>query len=198
MERENEIWRDVIGYEGLYLVSNLGRVKSLRKYRHDKNGVTYRLGERIMSQTIDAYGYPVVGLTDKGGVHRAKGVHRLMAMAFIPNPENKRCVDHINGIRNDNRLENLRWATHSENTRNMFALNQQVEWADRNLTDEQRQSFTKSQSRPVIRSDGQRFESLIAAARALGKEESSSISRCVRGLAKKAYGYSFRYANEGE
>ena len=62
------------------------------------------------------YGYMVVGLS-KNGKSKNFYVHRLLATAFIPNPENKRCVDHINGIKDDNRLENLRWVTPSENQR---------------------------------------------------------------------------------
>tara|TARA_B110000977_G_scaffold98437_1_gene129489 strand:- start:666 stop:1142 length:477 start_codon:yes stop_codon:yes gene_type:complete len=66
-------------------------------------------------------GYMRIGLC-KNGKQKFFSVHRLLALAFIPNPENKRCVDHINGIRDDNRLENLRWLTHKENL-NAFRSN---------------------------------------------------------------------------
>lgn len=193
---EGEEWRDVVGYEGLYEISNFGRVKSLERIRKDKNGKSYRLREKILKQPHDAYGYPVVGIVSHEGVHRAKTVHRLLAMAFIPNPENKRCVDHINGIRSDNRLENLRWVTYKENTANMRRLNNQVEWCDRNLSDESRKRFTKSQSRPVIRSDGERFDSILAASKALGLRSSGMVSSCVRGLCDSVRGYSFTYADD--
>ena len=191
-----EEWRDVVGYEGYYQVSNLGRVKTLERMRVDKNGVEYRIRERILSQPLDAYGYPVVGITSRDGVHRAKTVHRLMAMAFLPNPENKKCVDHINGIRTDNRLENLRWVTHKENIANTYRLNHQVKWADRNMSDESVYNFTHSQCRPVIRSDGQRFESIAAAARDIGLKSSKMVCDCVRGLRKEVRGFSFRYEDE--
>lgn len=97
----NEIWKDIVGYEGLYQVSNLGNVKSLN-YRGTGK-------EKVISLTNKA-GYYLVSL--KRTLYR---VHRLVALAFIPNPENKPFVDHINGIRSDNRVENLRWCTNKEN-----------------------------------------------------------------------------------
>jgi len=193
-----ELWRDVAGYEGLYQVSNLGRVKSLARVRIHKNGLRYHIREKILTPTLDAYGYYVVGMVNHKGEHRAKTVHRLIATAFIPNPENKRCVDHINGIRSDNRIENLRWATHKENTQNMFRLGKQVNWANRCLTDEERWNFTHSQCRPIIRNDGKVYESVIAASQELGYKSSSMVSRCVRGLEKSVRGYSFRYMNNQE
>lgn len=191
-----EEWRAIPGYEGLYEISNLGRVKILPRIRYDKNGVAYRVKEKIATQVIDAYGYPVVSMS-KDGVHRAKTVHRLLAKAFIPNPENKRCIDHINGIRTDNRIENLRWATHHENAVNKFRLNNQVDWEDRNISDESRHNFTHSQARAVIRSDGERYESIAEASRALGLKTSGMVSQCVRGLRDSVRGFSFRY-EDGE
>ena len=192
----DEVWRNMAGYEGLYMISNKGRVKSIRGKRVDKNGVVYRLQEKILSQPLNAYGYPVVGLVDKNGVHRARPVHRLLALTFLPNPENKRCIDHINGVRNDNRLENLRWATHKENSDNKYRLGNQVEWEDRNISKESRYRFTHSQSRAVVRSDGKRFDSIAAAARALGLRGAGSVSSCVRGITKSVRGYTFRYEDE--
>ncbi len=190
-----EEWRAISGYEGLYEISNLGRVKILPRIRHDKNGVAYRVSEKIATQCIDAYGYPVVSMS-RNGVTRARKVHRLIAEAFIPNPENKRCVDHINGIRTDNRIENLRWATYHENAMNKFRLNNQVDWEDRNISKESRYRFTHSQARAVIRSDGERYESIAEASRALGLKTSGMVSNCVRGLASSVRGYSFRYEDE--
>ena len=104
-----EIWRDIVGYEGLYQVSNLGMVKSLN-YRGSKK-------EKVLSLNRERTGYERVKLC-KEGQHKVERIHKLVAMAFIPNPENKPCIDHINTDRSDNRVENLRWVTHKENCNN--------------------------------------------------------------------------------
>ena len=112
-----EIWKDVIGYEGLYQVSNLGRVKSLDRFCIDGRK---RYGQ-IMKQVITNGGYFAVGLR-KGKGQKRYLVHRLVAEAFIPNTDNKPCVDHINTIRTDNRVCNLRWCTYKENCNNSKTL----------------------------------------------------------------------------
>jgi hypothetical protein len=109
MKADLEIWKDIDGYEGLYQVSNRGRIKALNFARSGKEG--------IVKQQINHKGYNVVHLS-RNDVRRKFVVHRLVALAFIPNVENKPCVDHINTIRNDNRVENLRWVTHKENCNN--------------------------------------------------------------------------------
>ena len=98
-----EIWKPIRNYEGLYEVSNFGRVKSLNYKRTEKEG--------ILKPRTDKDGYLITSL----GRGKTVKIHRLVAEAFITNPENKPCVDHINKIRNDNRAENLQWATISEN-----------------------------------------------------------------------------------
>lgn len=99
-----EIWKDVIGYEGIYVVSNLCRVKSIRFERH-----------KILAQHDNARGYLQVSLYK--GVEKKKYAHRLMAKAFIPNPDKKPYINHKNGDKKDNRIENLEWCTHAENIR---------------------------------------------------------------------------------
>lgn len=91
------------GYED-YLISDTGQVYSLKSGRYLKGG-------------IDRYGYKYVTLSNKGIKHNFK-IHRLVAQAFIPNPENKPTVDHVNRIRSDNRVENLRWANYKEQVDN--------------------------------------------------------------------------------
>lgn len=115
---DNEIWKPVIGYEGLYEVSSLGRVKSLP--RKTTNG-------RIMSFYIDKsrrhkqYGRPTLRLT-KNGKTKLHHICRLVAQAHIPNPENKPEVNHIDCNPENNRVNNLEWTTRKENHQHSVVL----------------------------------------------------------------------------
>lgn len=114
---EKEIWRPIKGYEGLYEVSNLGRVKSIERYILSGKGYgLHKYGGKVL-KSGSSNGYLRVSLCkDKHIGHFS--VHRLVAEAFIPNPDSKPEIDHINTVRNDNRVENLQWVTKQENARN--------------------------------------------------------------------------------
>ena len=101
----HEIWRDICGYEGLYKVSNFGRVKSLHCGR-----------EKLLKAGVSNTGYANMSLT-KTKTKKNFHVHALVAGAFLPNPEGKRELNHIDGNKTNNRVENLEWITGSENTR---------------------------------------------------------------------------------
>lgn len=115
---EHEEWKDVIGYEGLYQVSNIGRVCSLDRTINNKRGVYKRAG-RIKAICNASGGYKFVGLC-KNGIHKNILLHILVAKAFIPNPFCKRTVNHINCDKSDNRACNLEWATDSENIKHAY------------------------------------------------------------------------------
>lgn len=113
-----EIWKDVEGYEGMYRVSSYGRVIRLERM------VTDAIGTRVLPETMlmccDGTGsknktYYRVALC-RNGKKENVSVHRLVARTFIPNPENKPCVNHIDGNKHNNHVENLEWVTYSENT----------------------------------------------------------------------------------
>lgn len=111
-----EIWKPIKGYEGYYEISNFGVVKSLSRIVKRANHVI-TIPECIKSIYISKKGYPVVTLC-KNKKSIGKYLHVLLAEAFIPNPENKPYVDHINTNKLDYRLCNLRWVTAKENTNN--------------------------------------------------------------------------------
>ena len=104
-----ETWKNILESDGLYQVSNKGNV------RRTKTG-------RILKGRLDRYGYLRVILYRGRNDYKNRLIHRLVAAAFIPNPNNKPQVDHINTIRTDNRLENLRWVTYHENNMNPLTL----------------------------------------------------------------------------
>jgi hypothetical protein len=111
--QEEEIWKKVVGYESYYEVSNLGNVNSFDRYIPTRKGSGKQTGRNIILQK-SVKGYLMALLSvDKKTLYT--GAHRLVAKAFIPNPLNKPQVNHINGIKHDNRVENLEWCTGSEN-----------------------------------------------------------------------------------
>lgn len=111
-----EIWKDVVGFEGCYKVSNLGQVKSLERLVLN-NGGLQRRQEKILKAHKDVRGYLSVVLC-KDGKTFPRTIHRLVAEAFIPNPENKPIVDHLDTNPANNRVDNLRWTTQQENCMN--------------------------------------------------------------------------------
>lgn len=100
-----EIWKDISGYEGLYKINQSGDVLNCKT-------------NKIMAvSTNNSGGYKRIKLTGNGK-RLAFSIHRLIAQAFISNPDGKPCIDHINTVRTDNRIENLHWVTYSENLMN--------------------------------------------------------------------------------
>lgn len=129
MSKETEEWKDIPGFEGLYQVSDLGRVKSLDRgveawNAKSKKNIVYRYKGKILTQTKDKDGYMMLAL---GKHHPNKKVHRLVAEAFIPNPENKSEIDHIDGNPENNIVENLRWANRKENINNPITKERMVQ-----------------------------------------------------------------------
>jgi hypothetical protein len=103
-----EIWKDSPIYPEQYMVSNVGRVKN-------------KITNHILKVNKDEWGYSYYVLSVKRNIRTIR-THRLVAGAFLSNPDNKPTVDHINGIKEDNRVENLRWATHKEQMQNPNTL----------------------------------------------------------------------------
>lgn len=131
-----EIWKDIEDYEGLYKVSNLGRVKRLE--RTDSNGRT--LKEMIMKTNKNGdekKGYYERVYLSKDGIKKQMRVHRLVAQSFIPNPDNKQQVNHIDGNKLNNNVNNLEWVTGSENLKHAIDIGLYKPNNTRKLSDEQ-------------------------------------------------------------
>lgn len=111
---EQELWMPIKGYEGLYAVSNKGRIKSF-------NISNYRNRELIMSPILHKTGYEIIGLTKKGK-QRLFRLHRLVALHFCKKEDGCNVVNHLNGVKTDNKSENLEWTTVSGNTKHSFKM----------------------------------------------------------------------------
>lgn len=119
---QQEEWRPIKGFEGFYEINQFGVIRTVERIVYSLNSSHKRIVRaRVRKNSINCYGYYYVRLRNKTGQHNIL-VHRALMEAFVPNPENKPCIDHINTIKTDNRLENLRWVNHSENTQNPLTL----------------------------------------------------------------------------
>lgn len=141
-EIDGEEWRSVVGWEDKYEVSNKGRVRSIDRIVSDRLGRTRTVKGQAMRLQHDKDGYATFGTKVQGKAFIIK-VHRAVAEAFLTNPENKDAIDHINGIRDDNRLENLRYCTTKENAN--FSL------AKKNRSESVRQSYINNPELRKIR-----------------------------------------------
>lgn len=121
---EQEIWKDIPGYEGMYKVSNYGNVKSLSRVVIRSDGKKYPHKECIVKHFINKWGYHQVPLSKYIGANRNRKfmVHRLVAMAFVENPNNYPQINHIDGDKNNNSPDNLEWCTNSMNQKHAWRL----------------------------------------------------------------------------
>ena len=111
---QKEIWKDIATYEGLYQISNLGRVKSLDRVVNHKHSGFLTIKGKILNQNTTSKGYKRIDLC-KNGKNVKKSVHRLMALYFLKNPLNKSQVNHIDFNPSNNHIDNLEWSTAEEN-----------------------------------------------------------------------------------
>lgn len=173
---KKEIWKDIKGYEGLYEVSNMGRVRSLN-YNH-----TSEVKELKGRKNRDGYLYVILWKDRKP---QRKRVHRLVAEAFISNPEGLPCINHRDEVKTNNRVDNLEWCTvaynleYSGNTKKMIA------------------AANEATKKPILQytKDGlflQEFESIMEAERQTGIAQ-QNISACCNGNRKSAGGFIWRF-----
>lgn len=197
---ENEIWKPVVGFEGLYEVSSFGRVKSLERVMHRKNSGDIVIKERIMCPTPNFKGYLYVKLYNYGRP-KMKKIHRLVAEAFIPNPLNKPHIDHIDTDKRNNNVDNLRWVTASENKNNELTreLHRRIMDAavTRKCLDGRMANNSETMERTVLQfsKDGElikEFHSLRSANDETGAGV-GHISAVCHGKRKTAGGYIWKY-----
>lgn len=118
---EKEIWKDIPRYEGLYQVSNKGRIRSLTHYaRNNKDGGMRLIEGMILSPFVTPTGYMQVLLSKGKDIRKKHYVHRLVATAFLSNKDNLSDVNHIDGDKNNNSIGNLEWCSHRDNQIHMI------------------------------------------------------------------------------
>lgn len=174
-----EIWKDVAGYEGLYQVSNLGRVKSLSKIIQGiGRGFPRKTKEKILTPCRTGTGYYFVNLSN--GTICMRLIHRLVAECFLDNPENKSDVNHKDGNKLNNNVLNLEWATRSENITHAFATG--LSKPHHNQTNKKRVIISNHKG------DTNTFQSIADAAAYIGVSR-SGVSRVCIGKLQSTGGY---------
>jgi hypothetical protein len=153
-----EIWKPVAECNGEYHISNHGRVKS------------YKCGkERILKPSLIGNGYPAVIITQGKAIKKCYTIHKLMAVAFIPNPENKSSVNHKDGNKTNNHIDNLEWMTSKENVQHAW---------ENGLFESKRVAISKAQSKPVMDIiSGKKYDSLTLACQDIGENYNTHHSR---------------------
>lgn len=170
-----EIWKDIEGFEGLYQISNMGRVKSLERTAWNGKGY-YKIPEKILEGADNGTGYLKVGLCKDGEVEQPL-VHRLVAQAFLPNPDNLPEVNHKDKNTKNNCVDNLEWCTRQYN----------VEYSNAKAV-----IGINKVSGLIVE-----IPSAIEAERTLGIKQ-SNITACCKGKRKSAGGYYWHYASDSE
>lgn len=187
---EEEIWKDVIGYEGYYKISDLGRVKSL-----PRNGTVNR--EIIMKPKLSKAGYLTIHLR-KSGYSKHRKIHRLIAMAFIDKVEGKEIINHKDGNKLNNSISNLEWCTYKENAQH--AHDTGLAKTDIKQIAAARAISIAVRTKRVKQLDMEgneirEFASMTEARKRLNKTSSSMIARVCTGKAKSYEGFKWQYVN---
>lgn len=176
---KQELWRDIAGYEGIYQVSNQGRIKSLDRFIDivwQGKIVRKPLKGKIKTPNVQNNGYYIVWLCDSESNRKALLVHRLVASAFIENPNQFKDVNHKDGNKLNNGVSNLEWCTRSENIKHSYrVLNHRK----------------NSKAIRCIETD-KRYESAADASRVTGIN-CGGIKHALRGISKTAGGYTWVY-----
>lgn len=175
MSKADEIWKDIKGYEKLYQISNKGRIKSLERktFKADKYGQSLLLHkEKILTNNIMKSGYSMITLY-KSGKPKSYFIHRLVAQAFIPNPNNYKEINHIDKDRKNNNVNNLEWCTRAYNN-----------------------AYSKAKAVNQYNLQGKFIKTWESAKQAAEENNiyRSNITSCCKGKAKTTGGFMWKYA----
>ena len=173
-----EIWKDVKGYEGLYQVSNKGRIKSLNYRRTGKEG--------ILQHSLDSYGYLKVTL-HKNGKQKYFRIHRLVAEAFIPNVNDLPEVNHIDENKENNHVENLEWCDRKYNN-NYGSRNERASTSMKGKKRKLKKQILCIETGEIFDTSQDVINTMFN-----GKGSQSNIRNHLNGQRKSAYGYHFKY-----
>ena len=179
-----EEWLPVKGYEGLYEVSNMGRVRSLKNTRH-----VIRKEPLIKKQFVGSWGYPMVALC-KDGISKPSLVHRLVAEAFVPNPDNLPFINHKDENRQNSVSTNLEFCTQAYNNNYGTARQRGIETAKKNGSYNTKKLYQYDKIGNLIGV----FDSVASASKSLNIN-ASTLSNCANGKrhCRSAHGYVFRF-----
>lgn len=181
-----EIWKDIPNYEGLYQVSNWGRIKSLN-YNHTKK-------PKILCDKKHKNGYLTIMLCNKGE-KKNKNIHVLVAQSFIENPMNYPCVNHIDGNKSNNNVSNLEWCTHSQNTAHAIKCGLHNPYFMLGKTGAKNKLSKKIVQYDLLGNIVNRWDCISDAAR-FYNIRSGNINNCLAGRNKTYKGYIWKYAEE--
>lgn len=177
-----EIWRDVSGYEGIYQISNFGNIKRLSYSIIRSNGNKQSWKEKKLNPTKDSSGYyGIRSCTKITGKRETLRIHRLVAEAFIPNPNNLPCVNHKDGNKLNNKTENLEWCTYKENINHAFSTGL-------------RQDTKKINQYDLDGNYIATYDSIREAERKTGTKN-TGINACLHNKYKKSNGFMWKYAD---
>lgn len=185
-----EVWKDIKDYKGLYQVSNLGRIKSLKRKVYAGRGRMRWQYERILSDNkTNGNGYKIVSL-NKNGKEKNKYIHRLVAETFLSNPNNYKYINHKDQNTLNNNVENLEFCTAQYNcTYNNAHIKRGLKFRN-NLINSKR-IYQLDEENNIIKE----YPSAAEAGRQLGIT-GSSIGACLRGLQQTSGGYKWKYADD--
>lgn len=186
----NEDWRDVLGFEGAYRINADGCIKSLGRDVFNPIHDSVFIKERILKTHIGVDGYYKVGLCKDGKIKKLR-LHRLIALAFIPNPLNKPCINHKNGNKLDNRIENLEWCTRAENNTHSYRTGLRKASLGKRYTGQYKSIVCYDMNGNELAL----FKSCKIASE-LMKMDRCSIGRVLNGELSSYKGYKFKYATD--